>query len=537
MSVGPRGTSPRRPNRRNAGLREKYAHGHATRGEILNDHIGRVLVALVLSLARAVAAEDAGVAELREKLAVQEALLRQALDGSAALRAQVAEQAERLCDLNAKLVTAGNDAGRPAQAVTSIRKNARIAIGGTLAPRYTAVAARFDSSLTREVENGKPVYGRRDDNRMVGAEDYRHGDLRIREAKLEIAIDVTPHLDAFVKLDLQDTNVPRSDVSGIAQNYWLRWKNIGNSGFGVLVGRDRLKYGDKQPIGLWAGWNKGMNDITGIFYTAQSEMRNYDGTKGNGMFANDNLIPTHTTYDWLRTTQINPYWESGDGALRLDLSLFQALDRFSGMTKAKAFDGEREGTSVRDYRSINHGFGSAALRAQWRAAEGLKLTAGAMNLYAQNRRGYLWGPEGRWSGGDYGVDAANHNFSVNLAFQYRPPFLRRINLWGQWTHGWNEAWVRDMSSDTANFGVSFDLTPKLTAFAQGDYLRVANRQSALWNRARGWAFYTGAVLALRHGVAIEGGWRHERVDYRDGSGLLHSRLVGDIFYSQLTFGF
>lgn len=482
-------------------------------------------------------AQDDEVRELRARLAEQESMLRRALDNSQVMRAQMAEQNARIHDLNAKMSVASVRGDGAASGVTSLRKNAKVTIGGMLNTRYTYWSGEFRTKLQLEGEAGKPGagYSKRTDGRRVKAEDYGHGDYRIKDAKIDFKIDVNDHFDAFIRLDPQDT--PRSNVSGVAQNYWVRWKNICNSGFGLLVGRDVLKFGDLQPIGGIGTWNKTVYDSGTFEMTIPSQYRNHDGTKGNGMFAYDSPMPAHTTYDFTRTTQINPYWESADGAWRVDVSLLQSIDRINGLVDRHAWDYDRGDYTTRKYRSINQGLGSATARVVWKPMEGLKFTASAMNLYAQGRGGWVWGPEGRREGADYGVETAKNNSSINLAFQYRPTFLNRLNVWAQWTHGWNESWVDDMDSDSLTFGVTYDLTAALTLFVQGDYLYVKNSQSSYWNKADGWAVYSGFLYKFPYGVNIEGGWRHERIDYKDRTGDTHSKYKGDFIYAQLGFNF
>lgn len=444
-----------------------------------------------------------------------------------ALRAEMAALQAELHGLRGQVARdhARNIPGS-AENVTSLRKNAAVTLGGTVNTRYYYRQGEVRSKLNPAAPLAAP-------DARAKREDFKHGDLTIADAKMTMKIDVSDSFDAFLKLDLQD-GVVRADVSGVAENYWIRWKNICNSGFGVLVGRDALKYGDDQPIGILDSWNK---DAQGSFgdVTENSSFLSAGGwNRGDGMFAYGNMLPAHTTYNWTRTTQINPYWESHDGRFRVDVSLLQSVDRLTGQSGMVRVDRNGRG----QYRSINYGLGSAAARVQWKPVEGLKLTASAMNLYARKfSSNYTWAPVGNLTSTPYGVRTASSNTSVNFAFQYRPSFVNRLNLWAQWTHGWNEAWVRDQDADSANFGLSFDLTDSLTFFAQGDYLRTKNSQSDLWHIGSGWAFYTGAVFTLPYGVNFETGWRHETVNYKGRTLGKHTVATMDTVYAHLGFDF
>lgn len=447
-----------------------------------------------------------------------------------ALQAQLAAQQAQLDDLYAKMerdrAMVDSD-GKSAENMTSLRKNAAVTIGGTVNTRYYYRQGEVKSKLlpVGDPPISVPTAAR------AAREDFKTGDLTVSDAKVAMKIDVNDCFDAYLLMNLQD-GTSQSNVSGIAENYWIRWKNIANSGFGLLVGRDALKFGDAQPIGILDNWNKDSGSTTASVFGG-SRYATVDN-QGGGIFAYGSMLPAHTAYNWSRTTQLNPYWESGDGSLRADVTLIQSIDRINGLTPV----GERAGTKTK-YRSINYGLGSAAARIQWKPISGLKLTASAMNLYAKKLdRTTTWGPTGNYGIANYGARVANSNSSVNLAVQYRPYFLSRVNAWAQWTHGWNEAWVRDMDSDSFNYGVSYDLTERWTLFAQGDYLRVKNAQNDIWNKATGWAFYTGAVFILPYGVNMEAGWRHEQLTYKGRGGLgRHTKLTGDTLYMHLGFDF
>ena len=472
-------------------------------------HLFTVIAACVALSCVPAAAEDMDLRALQQQIARQQAQLNE-------LRARVERQG----------YAAPADAGA-ADGVTSLRKNAVVTLGGTVNTRYHYRQGKVESRL---VNAGLGNFVDTGDKRK--REDFKHGDFGIADAKLEARIDVNDHFDAHIKLDFHD-GVSRHNVSGIAQNYWIRWKNVCNTGFGVLVGRDSLKFGDEQPIGILDTWNKDAGSTIGAI-TGNSVYADAAGTRGAGLFANGSLLPGHTTYNWTRTTQINPYWESGDGGLRVDVSLLQAVDTMNGITSSHR---DNRGGYAK-YRSINYGLGTMTGRVQWRPIEGLKLTGSVMNLYAR-RPGLLWYTSAAGVVTDYGVNArhSSSNPSINLAVQYRPRFLPRLNVWAQWTHGWNEGWVKDMDADSINYGASYDLTESWTLFAQGDWLRTKNDNSDLWNKGSGWAFYTGAVFTLPYGVNFEAGWRHEQINYKGRTLGRHTKYTGNTIYAHLGFNF
>lgn len=272
-----------------------------------------------------------------------------------ALRDEVAVLRAQMADMSAKYGGGGSLPAAPDgpdESIVSLRKNAVVTVGGTVNTRYYFRRGTLRSRL----EAIPPGYV--DTGIMSKREDRKIGDMTIADAKMEIKIDVSDHFDAYLKLDLHDA-VARENVSGIAENYWVRWKNICHTGFGVLVGRDVLKFGDDQPIGILDSWNKDAGGTIGDLF-AFSDYLNADDAKSGGLFAYDTMVPAHSAYNWNRTTQINPYWESRDGRLRIDLSLLQGIDRLNGGGGV----GVRRRNEPMRYRSINYGIGSATARVQ-----------------------------------------------------------------------------------------------------------------------------------------------------------------------------
>ncbi|MCD8349336.1 MAG: hypothetical protein LUC93_01825 [Planctomycetaceae bacterium] len=490
-----------------------------------------------------------------------------------ALQAKLAAQEARLNDLQAKMYGAACDESVVADGITSLRKNAVVTLGGTVNTRYFARSGNIKSSV---VGTGAPAYtdaagdpvaadliGRNPDGRVKVA-DYKFGDMRISDAKLEVKIDVNENFDAYLKMDLQDTD--KTEVSGIAQNYWIRWKNVCNTGFGVLVGRDALKFGGVTPygaIGSFTKNNDGFNDVIGIGGLGELggvsgfDVNDYNGVGpgpenftggdawGEGMFVGGGIMPTHTTWDHSRTTQITPYWETQDGSFSAELSLIQAIDTRNALYGARA----DESGSYTKYRSINYGLGSGTLRLTWKPIEGLKVVGSVMNLYAKNGGGrWNWrsgrlhnesapaliNDAGEWEGF---AETSNSNTAVNLAFEYRPCFFNRLNLWASYTHGWNEGWIKDQDSDVLSYGFGFDITEQLTFFAQGDYMRVKNDQGNVWHKATGYAGYAGLIYTLPYGVNLEAGYRHEQISYKDRAGNKHTKAKADTIYAHLGFNF
>lgn len=454
-----------------------------------------------------------------------------------ALQAKLAAQEARLNDLQAKMYAANCDEGTVADGLTSLRKNAVVTIGGTVNTRYFYRSGSIKSTNLYYLDATGTLYYPADGT-MRKIADAKGGDLFIADAKLEGKIDVNDYFDAYFKFDLQSSDDGLSDN---AEQYWVRWKNICNSGFGVIVGRDSLKYGMAPTVGVldsWSGSSNG-NGYGGMFDAAFDQNAIFPGWgqhtglynyAGEGMFSHNSMTPYHSTWDHSRVTQINPYWENCDGSFKAEVSFIQSIDSGSGR-----FERANNGRTAK-LRTENYGVGSMTGRLTWKPVEGLTLIASAMNLY-NNRMG-----------GDL---EEKNNFAASFGFEYTPCFFDKLTLWGYYQHGWDEGWQKDYDTDLVNAGIKFDFTDQFYMFVQGDYLYGKDKKSDErpygnplganmgydYNKAKGWAGYVGFGYVLPYGVNFEAGYRHEKIDYKGKTGGKHTKYKGDTVYAHLGFNF
>ncbi len=438
-----------------------------------------------------------------------------------ALQAKLAAQEARLADLQSRLSYSDANAnydGAP-EAIVSLNKNACVTIGGNLNTRYFYRNAKIDSIVQNPDAVGDPAgtylgYTRR--------ARINQSDLVIADAKVYVQIDVNDYFDAFIQMDLQSSDNAKSDN---AEKYFVRWKNICNSGFGIKVGRDALVFGEDQGMGILGSYTKNGD---GAFKDGQ--WGTYGG-RMNGVLRRTSfdggLLPAHNYWDQGRVIQVTPYWEGLDGRLKAEVSFFQEEDNWStrfnnGSANQIYVDGHK-------YKNKNYGFGSMSARIGFMPIEGLKLSASAVNFYDKN--------PGRFAG--YDVSAAGrkkNNTAVDVALSYRPMFFNRLNLWVQYMHGWNVAHYADLDSDTISYGASFDLNESWSLFAQGDYLRTKDSYGGISSKDTAWAVYGGIKYLLPYGVNLEAGWKHEEITWKD-RGFQQAKGKGDTAYLHLGFDF
>ena len=484
-----------------------------------------LLLAMALAVAAggAVRAEDGEIRQLKALVAEQQKLLSEQ-------NSRMAAQDARMDDILAKISAAKGGTADEAKAVVSIKKNAKITIGGTVNTRYVATFG--------ELESGTAATGR---HKVSG---YKIANFGITDAKLNFNIAVNDHFDAYLQLDLQHDPNRIQYTAGIAQKYYIRWKNICDTGFGVIIGRNNFIFSDRYNVGQYSGLLGKHDDFGSTFATAN--VAAYDtapgGSQGEGMFSHrGNLTPNHVGWDYSRTTQINPYWESADGALRLDLSLMQAAERLTGTSNTV---GAQTVGGVGENRSINYGLGSGTFRIMWKPIDGLTVTGSVANFYQNNQHG---GATNRWDARrGTSTWAAGHPewisdnaTAANLSLRYNPACAKAWNFWGKWTHGWNDGWTKDLDSDAFNLGASYTFADRWTLFAQGDYFATRNKRDVVQNWYKGsiWALYGGIAYALPYGVNMELAWRHEEYGYKDRTGYKHTKGELDTVYGHIGFDF
>ncbi len=454
-----------------------------------------------------------------------------------ALQAKLAAQEARLNDLQSKM---GSGSAETPASVISMRKNAKVTIGGSLDTRYYYQTSKIKQDKGIANSNGGATG-------FVTTYDGKRGNLYMDTAKLNAKIDVNEHMDAYLQIDLHDG--ARQSV-GMAQNYWVRWKNICNSGFGVLVGRDGVKFGTGKPIGTIDAFYQDYGPHT---FFGQGDNAAADGAgratdNGEGMFAHNNMRPTHYGVGTSRTLQITPYWESQDGKFKAELSLMSRIDSRgnTGLVTDTGVDNmdvaNHTGNAEVYNRSINYGLGTASLRLTWKPIEDLTLTVSAMNLRS-NYNSFLAYRGSENTNFSPNTNGRGHRFEKNntlfhAGFVYNPAVLcKRLTLWGTFVQEYNAGWIDDLDVWSTNFGIAYALTDKLKVFAQGDYMKSDNGWGVDWAEASGWRSYIGANYVLGGGADLEVGWVHDDFDYENSHGRKHTEFKADLIYAKLGFAF
>ncbi len=444
------------------------------------------------------AAEDGEIQALRAKLAEQQAIINK-------LEPKIQPSRYKPLVQNTNCV----------KTVTSINKNSSVNIGGFVKYRYEYYSGKIDS-----------IYANPDDPRQQAGlfqrrAEVNQSDFRIFQARLTLKIDVNKHFDGLVHIDLQTSNDDRSDN---CHRYWVRWKDICNSGFGLKVGRDDIVFGGNYAVGQLsdaAKWGDGA--------LRSARWGNYgrsfpDNRLGMGQ---SGLVPVHNLHDNTRVDQVTPYWQGMDGRLKAEVSFIQNLANNSGRISNARAQQTQFYLDGNTYKSRNYGFGSMSARVKYQPIEGLELAASALNFYDGIKYA------------DFRTDNshAKNNTAVDMAVSYRPAFFNRLKVWLEYNHGWNVYGRKDVDSDVFSYGAALELAKGLNFFAQGDYVRTTDKlqqvDSAFANDDQSlyWTSYVGLQYKLPYGVILEAGWKHESVKWNqnislDANGIARSRVGG-----------
>lgn len=478
---------------------------------------------LVLILATGISrAEDSEIEILRSKLASQEARL-------AAQNARLSDQDARMRDLELKMIGAKASKTGEVEGVTSLRKNALVTIGGFASPSY--IGHNYKVSSTRGNDGNIDGAGYRK------RADAKTGSYQLVEAEVQASFTIGENIDGWFALDIN--GLSNADGWWVAKEYWIRWKNICDSGFGIKVGRDTAAFG-----GIAYGYMDSFATLgDGVSWLGEGLFGSNPNVLGEAALGKNEFgaMPLHNYWLMKGVTQITPYWESKDGKFLWEVSLFQDVDVIGWNGNGGLANGQGPYTShtgyrgdVLHHRSNNFGVSSMSTRITWMPVEGLRVIGGFMNLH---KNGFADG----YGLKDTDVELGKNNAATYLGFEWRPAFLSRLNVWGQWVHGWNVANIKDLDSDVFNLGAGWNLTDKFIIFAQGDYLctkydGTGRSGTSYDNKATAWASHCGVQYDFGNGLSLEAGWRHEEIKYKEW-GKRNTKIKGDLYYASLLLSF
>lgn len=425
-----------------------------------------------------------------------------------ALQAKLAAQEARLNDLQAKMNSRGGNAGT-ADDVVSLRKNAKVVIGGD----FNARIYHYEGKIKEDLGAG-----------FVTTSKLQATDHRVNDVKLRVKVDVNDYFEAYFRFDFRSGESPTTrhdDNWKQAQTAYVRWKNLCNSGFSILVGRNDLVFaGGAQHGATWSGFYGG---------AGESSINKLSG----------NIVAGHVGFDHSRTNQITGAWENPDGTFKAELSYFQAVDKEGQGDNRYTYSTVAGGVTTyhsNKTKSINQGFGSGSTRLTWKPIEGLTIVGSAINMHNDtDYNGY----------GSSGFEVANHT-AVDAMIAYEPSFLPGFKVWGMFGYDWNAGWIDNVDVDKYQIGMSYRFN-KLHLYTFGEYMRSdnfgftsnglgASRVYGDGLKTKAWAGQVGFKYFVGYGVDFDLGYRYEKHEskfqgYKYAKADLHS------VHARLNFNF
>ncbi len=456
---------------------------------------------------------------------------------------------------------------RPPQRELSLRKNASVTIGGEVRTDFTNAQSTWrDPSF----DPGDPSQGK-------GKADF--SEFRISTAKLLLDARAGERWRAYLDINLQgyngrhemyrtvNPNAPVEvrpptkeyakyvDQAFVGQAYVEMLKK-GHSGFGALLGLMRL------PFGLW---NR-PNQFTQSYMDGADLSTSYlMGTEGwrNGV----RLPHASRSIDPATALMVNYEWRD---IIRFEAAFFVEKNVLWEREEGRGGDSRLKATSYEQFpRSWQLGLSLQPL-------EGWELTTHLRNRH-RNDRGvgywanspYRWdfrrnlasgkndphwdGGLGQWSdhgdGEAFGSAQNEQAWIIGLAVEV-PNTKLAVQV--EYARGWNQGFNENIRSDGVNVGLTYQVTPKLTVNAGGEWLRVKDGSWMARDKNGGWVrdchdnnlfrASLGAEYEVARGLTIEAGWQYEywRINSaRGGPNGVGERRVNrsNMFYAGTRFVF
>ena len=288
------------------------------------------------------------------------------------------------------------------------------------------------------------------------------------------------------------------DQDDILREVFYTFNNIGGSGFGVKVGKQRIPFGLNNTALIISPYIDGDRKT---MFRERVNGQTIDNIAGYQSPLREEYA-YHNSTRWDRLFAIAPYWEGFDKKLLVEATLFQA----------------KRDVNVNNLRSNDDLlFNSGALKVTVRPIEGLSLTGSVL-------------ARGNRTSKDSDNDRhASHMYASSLSGMYNFKVAgRATNLFVEWQHSWNSYndvssktgntsyYWKDSSSDDVHFGFAYQLTDTFKLHMQGEWLKMRNDRRntngaplAANADSRMWRAIVALETKLPGGIVMESGYQQE----------------------------
>lgn len=268
----------------------------------------------------------------------------------------------------------------------------------------------------------------------------------IHSSNLRFTIDLSPELQARIKLDLSEKQPYMQDQ--ILEEAQIVWKNISGGPFSVIFGKGEVPYGQDRTLGIIQSYHhtEGSYSPEGptILNGPQEGAAFNDAQLAAGPVYHpgeiDRVVMAGVSFDW-------------EDIIKAEFAVFQPNDWSNpALGNGTPVDGDL-------------GVESFAGRVWWRTpVEGLVAQVSGVRQHIRAR-----GDNGR-----YGSDAVEDEYAASAGLDWNLTGIP-LELFAEYERGWNWNYTSGYNTDTASIGGLYGLTDRLRVGAMTEWLRIDDR--------------------------------------------------------------
>lgn len=385
--------------------------------------------------------------------------------GSSAKADDLADLKARYAELSAQMAPAG---GGDCESLTSLRQKGAVKIGG---------AIELDIGVIRRDEANND------------SDDFDRTEFRTSDVDLDIRVDMTSDAYLFIKLDTDDLlfdDGMTKDGRDLLEEVNFTWKNVRGSNWTIILGKDEMPFGND--------FDKVISDP----YTHNDGTGSYLGTNyvdGDNVISNPHARSSVATFSHPGEIDnvfgVQAHYAYKDLA-KLELAVFQNADLDDQGSRMGMHEDNSEDSML---------FRSGAVRVWLMPVEGLKMQLS----FANQHMDYMDDDTQAGRGGD--EDKYALSFGANYKMKDLP-----LEFYGEYIHGWNQAYVDDFDTNTLQLGVVWGVTEKIDLVLDGEWLQLDNDNIVGGDDEDFYRVAIGATYKTDYGVNFLVEYMHEWYD-------------------------
>lgn len=293
--------------------------------------------------------------------------------------------------------------------------------------------------------NSDYIVNWRDRKGRQGVETLTDTSWAIHNSNLRFTIDLSPELQAQIKLDL-------SEKQPYMQNQLLEeakiiWKNIDGGPFSVIFGKGEAPYGQDRTLGIIQSYHH----TEGSYSPEGPTILNgpQEGAAFDSQYA---LSPVYHPGEIDRVVMAGLNIDLGD-SVRVEFAVFQPNDWSN--------------PEIGNGNPVNGDLGveSFSGRVWWKTpVEGLVAEVSGVRQHIRQR-----GDNGR-----YGSDAVEDEYAASVGLDWNLTCIP-LEVFAEYEHGWDWNYTSGYNTDTLSLGALYNLTDRLRVGALAEWLQIDDR--------------------------------------------------------------